>query len=779
MKHWPEIPSTALRFFLAPALVLLWIGTVAAATADHLLISEVASLPNSMEFVEIYNPTGSDVDISDYYLALMISTDEGKRYFDITDGTYSPQGKAYLAKFPDGSSISAGDAAVVAVYGTAFEGETGITPDFEIYQDGSNDIDNMVDPGPGWIHDSTAGQMRDDYGTVVLFHWDGASDLVDDVDIFLYGDESTAIHVVKTGVSKDGPDGDTDTSTYLDDTPAANQEFLDAPLTEDSSYQRPNGDEGDEPSSSGNGITGHDETGEPLLTTWQSDIEPTPGFVGINLLPTAEITSPSDGDTLPLGPVTLTGTGTDPEDGSLTGASLEWRSDDAGLLGTGETLEVAEGVLSPGPREITLTAVDSKGSSAVDTVQIHYGIPPIPEITSPVQGERDTTFTVGDTLWCSANAVDKDGNPLPASKITWTSHRDGALTPPGGYDASHFPYIPGGLGATMLTIAVEDNDGLVAGDSVTVVTGDEYITINELISNTDLYEGEAVTVLATLMMEKGTANEWNGYLQDDSGYGILAYYFDDLELERWEMAEIHCTLELYEGDPELTDFGPVTPVTDNLKLQAEAGVGGQPFVISTAEANSDRWNATTVTVEGIITSAPDKAGPGWNIDIDDGTGPALIRLWESTGIDPERFQLNSKMRITGIGSLYMTSYQLVPGYEEDVVLITDLVEAAPSATLTVPAHPFAPELGETLEIGANAPLEARAVLTLYDLRGKKVYTLFDGELHGELKLFYDGRDHLRRLLSPGTYILFLDAIENGSGRRTTDSAPVVIGVRLK
>ena len=424
--------------------------------------------------------------------------------------------------------------------------------------------------------------------------------------------------------------------------------------------------------------------------------------------------------------------------------------------------------------------MDAQGGSAVDTVHIYYGIPPAAKITSPAQGERMTAFTVGDTLWCSAQASDKDGAPLPASQITWTSHRDGALTPPGGYDASSFPYVPGDLGATMLTIAVEDNDGLVAGDSIIVVTGDEYLTIDELVSTIDDYEGEAVTILATLTMERGTANQYNGYLQDESGYGILAYYYEgDLNLDRWGMAEIDCTFELYDGEPELTDFGTVKPVTSNLKLQAEAGVGGQPMVITTAEANSDRWNATVVTLEGIITAAPDKAGPGWNIDIDDGTGPALIRLWESTGIDPDLFQLNSKMRVTGVGSLYMTSYQVAPGYEEDVVLITDLVEAAPSATLNVPARPFAPELGERLEISVNAPLEAYAVLTLFDLRGKKARTMFNGELHGELTMFFDGRDYLRRMLSPGTYILFLDVTENGSGRRTTASAPVVIGVRLK
>jgi chitinase len=71
----------------------------------------------------------------------------------------------------------------------------------------------------------------------------------------------------------------------------------------------------------------------------------------VNQPPTAAITSPTDGATITAGDaIALAGSGTDPEDGALTGASLAWTSSLDGALGTGES--VAGVVLSHGsPRD--------------------------------------------------------------------------------------------------------------------------------------------------------------------------------------------------------------------------------------------------------------------------------------------------------------------------------------------------------------------------------------------------------------------------------------------
>jgi flagellar hook assembly protein FlgD len=44
---------------------------------------------------------------------------------------------------------------------------------------------------------------------------------------------------------------------------------------------------------------------------------------------------------------------------------------------------------------------------------------------------------------------------------------------------------------------------------------------------------------------------------------------------------------------------------------------------------------------------------------------------------------------------------------------------------------------------------------------------------------WDGRDHLGQIVSPGTYIMHIEANQFRSGKSFNDYAPVVVGVRSK
>jgi predicted extracellular nuclease len=107
----------------------------------------------------------------------------------------------------------------------------------------------------------------------VLYYWDGQSDLVTDIDYVVWGDKAEAVD--KTGVALDGPDADTDASTYQADTAISSQDALGSGHASEKSWQREDMTEGTEATSGGNGVGGADETSENLSVTWCED-DPTP-----------------------------------------------------------------------------------------------------------------------------------------------------------------------------------------------------------------------------------------------------------------------------------------------------------------------------------------------------------------------------------------------------------------------------------------------------------------------------------------------------------------------
>jgi PKD repeat protein len=128
-----------------------------------------------------------------------------------------------------------------------------------------------------------------------------------------------------------------------------------------------------------------------------------------NLPPTAEITEPQDGTSIERGlPVTFVGSGTDPEDGALSGASLSWSSDLDGPFGNGTPLIISS--LSEGQHTITLTVFDSMGAFGQDSIQLIItpqqveNLPPTARIIGPTEAMALTTV-----LLDASASSDEDG----------------------------------------------------------------------------------------------------------------------------------------------------------------------------------------------------------------------------------------------------------------------------------------------------------------------------------------------------------------------------------
>lgn len=90
--------------------------------------------------------------------------------------------------------------------------------------------------------------------------------------------------------------------------------------------------------------------------------------------PSAWIGAPQSESLLnPSEAIVLTGHAEDLEDGELTGASITWSSDRQGVLGSGSQLVLPVLTLDPGEHKITMTATDSDGQTATDSVTILIG----------------------------------------------------------------------------------------------------------------------------------------------------------------------------------------------------------------------------------------------------------------------------------------------------------------------------------------------------------------------------------------------------------------------
>jgi hypothetical protein len=154
-------------------------------------------------------------------------------------------------------------------------------------------------------------------------------------------------------------------------------------------------------------------------------------------LPVAAIANPVDSTTIrPTGVLSLSGTATSPQEGSLSGAQLRWTVNGQ-LVGTGNRLDLRapNGVWPSGTLTVTLTGTDSGGRTATDVRHVTVdGSGPSATIGSkpsdPGPSTATFTFTAADptdpasdvTVLCGL-----DGGPLTActSPVAFTGLPDG------------------------------------------------------------------------------------------------------------------------------------------------------------------------------------------------------------------------------------------------------------------------------------------------------------------------------------------------------------------
>lgn len=244
------------------------------ATTRKLLMSEVVFNQAGAGYIEIYNPGVESVSLENYYLTDANAPGAGQLYYNIVAGTNAGGGSAsdFHARFPANAIIAAGEYQTVAMSGTQ-EFPLGEIPTYELYEDGAADsIPDMIEAFPGSINNQ--GGLRREGESLVLYFWDGLSDLVIDIDYIVWGDREGAVN--KSGASIDGPDADVALTPYQDDVPLGLQEAVLIPALSSAIFRLDFSEGNQTNTDSGNGIGNRDETSENFTQTWAPTSRITP-----------------------------------------------------------------------------------------------------------------------------------------------------------------------------------------------------------------------------------------------------------------------------------------------------------------------------------------------------------------------------------------------------------------------------------------------------------------------------------------------------------------------
>jgi hypothetical protein len=236
----------------------------------HLLITEVmpfAGADGSAEFIEILNPTAEPVALESFYLS------DDHDYWRIPEIVPpAVQNTDFLCQFPAGATIAPGAVIVVAVNGPDFLAKLGVLPTFTLRDrvDGASEMIQTVpttDLANNWITDT--GEM------VALFRWDEESDLIQDVDIVVHGNEVTPPNRLIAKTAVDGPDRGLEPTGFQAE--ALTLVGMTADALPGQSYKRV-AREAAEARTGGNGLTGHDETSEAIAESWNLGSAPATPF---------------------------------------------------------------------------------------------------------------------------------------------------------------------------------------------------------------------------------------------------------------------------------------------------------------------------------------------------------------------------------------------------------------------------------------------------------------------------------------------------------------------
>jgi len=270
---------------------------------------------------------------------------------------------------------------------------------------------------------------------------------------------------------------------------------------------------------------------------------------------------------------------------------------------------------------------------------------------------------------------------------------------------------------------------------------------------------EEVIVEGVVYVAPGTYSYGSGgYLIDDTG-GIN-FWSDPPELDIQEGDFVRITGPLWSAAGEV--------YVGNYQYEKSASnMTVSPAEYTVTELLSDYDHVGDFArVEGTITSM--EASSFW---LSDGTTEVEILLSSYAGLSVNSFSIGMSGWVQGPCTVLYGAMNVKPRRGADLNLgiggpsAVDLPGFGRFALHAAAPNPFNP----STTIRFNLPQSSAVALTIYDLQGKLVRTLLNGEVlsAGRNEMSWRGRDDAGRRVASGTYFYRLEAAKNTETRQMT------------
>jgi hypothetical protein len=294
--------------------------------------------------------------------------------------------------------------------------------------------------------------------------------------------------------------------------------------------------------------------------------------------------------------------------------------------------------------------------------------------------------------------------------------------------------------------------------------------------------GEYVTVIGFITVAQGTFQpQYNSiYIQGLDGCGVNVFSYDppSPNPRLGDLVRVYGQVDEYASETAgaTTELYMSSPLSEVLLSSYYPEPRGAEM--KTGEIGIEENEGKLIRTEGSVISAGD-----YGFYLDDGSGG--IQVYQNyTPIDYSKYKVGMYIRVQGVLLQYdrtlpfFEGYELVPRRESDIVVVENAYPG--EAVLEVEPRVFCPSCGdEGFVVKFGTPSEAQVTLRIFDGKGRLVTTLFSGMSVGKSEKMWDGRSESGEPVPPGLYVCFLDSIEARTGKKTTDSAPIVVGVELK